>query len=343
MIRYRYEGRGFQDYEGDGKAFSPDFLKTLFRDMLRIRRIEEAVEADYHKDQMKTPIHLVIGQEACAVGAAAALRREDLVYAGHRTHGIYLAKGGSLKAMFAEFFCKAAGCAGSRGGSMHLVDKSVGMAGSSAIVAGAIPITGGAALAAQLLKKDVVSMVFLGDAATEEGVCSETLNFAALKKLPMIFFCENNFYSVQTSLMPRQPEGVEIWKRSAGFGLASVCVDGNNVLDVYKAAKEAWERARRGEGPTFIEARTYRYRAHGGSKDDSHTGYRDVAEREDWEKRADPIELFFGFLSKAGFLTADDRARMDREIAAEIQEAFAFAIAAPAPVEADLAKHVYVD
>jgi pyruvate dehydrogenase E1 component alpha subunit len=317
-------------------------MAGLFRSMLRIREVELEVERRYSEDQMKTPIHLVIGQEAASVGSAAALRTTDLVYAGHRTHGIYLAKGGDLKAMLAEFFCRATGCAGSRGGSMHLLDKKAGMAGSSAIVGGAIPIAAGAALAAKLRKSDQVSMVFMGDAATEEGVCSETLNFAALKKLPLIFFCENNFYSVQSSLAPRQPAGVEIWKRSAGFGLASVLVDGNNVLEVYRATLAAAERARRGEGPTFIEARTYRWRAHGGAGDDSHTGYRDTAELEAWRKFC-PIEMYWDYLVKAGGAAAGDRERFAKEIAAEIKEAFDYAASSPDPVEADLFKHVYSD
>lgn len=341
MIRYAYSGSGYRDYRGRAGEYPRSFLLGLFRDMLRIRRIEEAVEADYHKDEMKTPIHLVIGQEACAVGAASALRREDLAFCGHRTHGLYLAKGGSLKAMFAEFFCKAAGCAGSRGGSMHLLDKSVGMAGSSAIVAGAIPIAAGAALAARLARRDEVAMVFFGDAATEEGACSEALNFAALRKLPVIFFCENNFYSVQSSLAPRQPEGVEIWRRSAGFGLPSVLIDGNNVLDVYRETRRAWERARAGEGPTFIEARTYRYRAHGGAGDDSKTGYRDPAECEAW-KLHDPVESFHEWLSESGLAADADRVALEEAIKVEIREAFDFARNAPPPAPADLARHVTI-
>jgi acetoin:2,6-dichlorophenolindophenol oxidoreductase subunit alpha len=342
MIRYPYIGRGYENYEKKVGDFPRQFLRDLFYKMLRIRRLEEAVEADYHKDEMKTPIHLVIGQEACAVGAAAALRNQDLVYTGHRTHGIYLAKGGSLEAMLAEFFCRSTGCVGSRGGSMHLVDKSVGLQGGSAIVGGAIPITAGAALASQILKKDYVSLVFLGDAATEEGACSESLNFAALKKLPMIFFCENNFYSVQTPLTKRQPENVEIWKRSGAFGLESVLVDGNNVLEVYEVTKLAWERARKGDGPTFIEARTYRQRAHGGSGDDSKTGYRDVTEGESW-KPFDPVEMYYDFLSKTNVITPADRDKMEKTISTEIQQAFVVASSAANPTKEDLNKYVYMD
>src|SRR6266513_216500 len=184
MNHYGYTGEGLAGFARRGSAYAPDFLRELFRRMLRIRIIEEEIERRYHEDQMKTPIHLVIGQEATAVGGCAALTNDDLVYTSHRTHGAYLAKGGDLKAMLCEMFCRANGCAGSRGGSMHLIDKRVGMAGTSAIVGGAVPIAAGAALAAQMKGEDRVVVVFLGDATTEEGVTSESLNFSALKKLP---------------------------------------------------------------------------------------------------------------------------------------------------------------
>ncbi|MBI4396757.1 MAG: thiamine pyrophosphate-dependent dehydrogenase E1 component subunit alpha [Elusimicrobia bacterium] len=340
MIQYPYQGKGYEFYRDNPTEYPRDFLQSLFRSMLRIRRVELEVERRYPEDQMKTPIHLVIGQEAACVGSAAALRPTDLVYCGHRTHGVYLAKGGDLKAMIAEFFCKSTGCVGSRGGSMHLLDKSVGMAGTSAIVAGAVPITAGMALAAQLLKKDTVCMVVLGDAATEEGATSESLNFAALKKLPMIFFCENNFYSVQSPLKFRQPEGVEIHRRSSGFGMRGVCVDGNNVLDVHQVTKEAVDRARRGDGPTFIEVRTYRCRAHGGAGDDSATGYRDPKEVEAWIPHC-PVEMMSNFLVKNNLMTLAERSRMEEEIGREIQEAFAFAQASPEPSEEDAMTHIY--
>jgi len=253
MIKYAYTGGGYQAWEARFAGYDKKFLVCLFRDMLRIRLIEEEIERRYREDQMKTPIHLVIGQEATSVGCCAALRREDLLYSSHRTHGNYLAKGGDLKAMLCEMHCRINGCAGSRGGSMHLIDKSVGMAGTSAIVGGAMPIATGAALAAQLQGLDRVSVVFIGDATTEQGVASESLNFAALKRLPVIFFCENNFYSVQSPLDTRQPPR-EIYKWAAGYGVASVRVDGTSVLDVYEATREAVARAREGGGGTFIEA-----------------------------------------------------------------------------------------
>ena len=339
MTRYEYRGTGYAKWDDARTQYRSEFLIRLFRDMLRIRLIEEEIERRYHQDQMKTPIHLVIGQEATSVGCCAALHREDLLYSSHRTHGNYLAKGGDLKAMLCEMHCRINGCAGSRGGSMHLIDKSVGMAGTSAIVGGAIPIATGAALAAQIQGLDRVSVVFFGDAATEEGVASESLNFAALKKLPVIFFCENNFYSVQSPLDTRQPPR-EIYKWAAGYGIDSVRVDGTNVLAVYEAAREAVRRAREGGGPTFIEAPVYRFRAHGGAGDDSQMGYRDPVEREAWEKIC-PVESCFQFLVRAGVMDAAQRERMHAEIMQEVFEAFDYALASPNPEEKDLYTHVY--
>jgi len=302
--------------------------------------IEEEIERRYCEDEMKSPIHLVIGQEATSVGACAALRQQDLVYCGHRTHGHYLAKGGSLKKMMSELYCRLDGCAGSRGGSMHLFDKSVGMAGSSAIVAGSIPIAAGAALSFQTLKQDNVSMVFFGDAATEEGACWEAINFSALKKLPVIFFCENNFFSVCSSLDVRQPPQVKIFEKAKGFGLPSVQVDGTHVLDIFEVTQEAVNRARNGGGPTFIEAPVYRWRGHGGAGDDSATGYRDPEEVRQWEQYC-PIDTFRELLTEMNLYTEVDRNNDESRILKEISSAFDHAISSPNPEESDLSTHVY--
>jgi pyruvate dehydrogenase E1 component alpha subunit len=339
MIRYRYEGDGVRGFAPLAASFDPPTLIARYRAMLRIRRIEEEIERRYHQDVMKTPIHLVIGQEGAAVGAAAALRTTDLLYSSHRTHGAYLAKGGDLKAMLCEMHCRSNGCAGSRGGSMHLIDKAVGMAGTSAIVGGAVPIAAGAALAARLQRTDRVITVFLGDATTEEGVCSESLNFAALKQLPLIFFCENNFYSVQSPLFTRQPAR-DLCRWASTYSMPAVRVDGMNVLAVELAMREAVGRARQGRGPSFIEAVLYRYRAHGGAGDDSHTGYRDVAEREHWDPYC-PVRMMGEFLTTADILDPRQIDSMEVEIAAEIAGAFEYALASPHPTEEDLRKHVY--
>jgi pyruvate dehydrogenase E1 component alpha subunit len=309
--------------------------------MLRIRRIEEEIERRYHQDQMKTPIHLVIGQEAAAVGCCSALRQTDLVYTSHRTHGAYLAKGGDLGRMLCEMHCRINGCVGSRGGSMHLIDKSVGMAGTSAIVGGAVPIATGAALAAKMKGEDRLVLAFIGDATTEEGVTAESLNFAALKQVPVIFFCENNFYSVQSPLATRQPpRDIRAW--ADAHGVPSVAVDGVNVLAVHDAVRAAAERARAGGGPSFIEAAVYRFRAHGGAGDDSKTGYRDEAERVAWET-VDPIVLFEKYLTQSSLLDEDTIAAMEAEISDEIAVAFELALSSPNPTEQDLYRHVYAD
>ena len=339
MIHYSYTGEGLEGFAARGARHEAAFQRALFRDMLRIRLIEEEIEGRYHEDQMKTPIHLVIGQEATSVGCCAALTHDDLLYSSHRTHGNYLAKGGDLRAMLCEMYCRINGCAGSRGGSMHLIDKSVGMAGTSAIVGGAVPIATGAALAAQMKGEKTVTVVFLGDATTEEGVASESLNFAALKQLPIVYFCENNFYSVQSPLWTRQPPR-DIWKWAASYGMPSVQVDGMNVLAVYDAASEAVDRARRGGGPTFIEALCYRYRAHGGSGDDTKTGYRGASEREAWDA-VDPVLLYERYLTAAELLDAPTRDAMRDQIRRELLSAFEYAIASPNPTEADLYRHVY--
>ncbi|HKT79999.1 MAG TPA: thiamine pyrophosphate-dependent dehydrogenase E1 component subunit alpha [Vicinamibacterales bacterium] len=342
MAHYSYAGRGAAGIDTLASSRTPQDLTALFRSMLRIRRIEEEIERRYHEDQMKTPIHLVIGQEATSVGCCAALRDTDLLYSSHRTHGNYLAKGGDLRRMLCEMHCRINGCAGSRGGSMHLIDKAVGMAGTSAIVGGAVPIATGAALAAKIKGDDRVVVVFLGDATTEEGVTSESLNFAALKELPIVFFCENNFYSVQSPLATRQPPTRDLAEWAASHRVTSVKVDGVNVLEVQDATAAAVARARKGGGPTFIEAPVYRFRAHGGAGDDSRTGYRQVTEREAWEQ-VDPVTLFKDVLARRGALTDSTISSMETAIAQEIDEAFRFALASPNPVESDLYQFVYAD
>lgn len=340
MIKFRYQGAGWAPWTERIGQYKPEFLLRLYREMLRIRRIEESIESHYHEDQMKTPIHLVIGMEASSVGSCAALDIRDSLYCGHRTHGQYLAKGGDLKRMMAEFFCRSTGCAGSRGGSMHLLDKSVGMEGSSAIVGGAVPIAVGAALAIQMKKEHRVVALFFGDAATEEGVIWESLNFAALKKLPILFVCENNFFSVCSPLENRQPPGVDIYKKAESFGVKSLQVDGTNVLDVFEATRTAREWALSGQGPCFIEAKSYRWRGHGGAGDDTPSGYRDPDEVAAW-KALCPVDSFGSVLLSGKILDSGKIARMEEEIRVEFEEAFQYGLNSPDPVEADLYRHVY--
>lgn len=337
MIRYKYKQVGSAC--NSNEPYDREFLLKLYREMLRIRMIQEKIERHYHENEMKSPIHLVIGQEATSVGVCAALRKQDEVYSSHRTQGNYLAKGGCLKKMMSELFCRANGCVGSRGGSMHLLDKSVGMAGSSAIVGGVIPIATGAALSAQMLKEDRVTVAFLGDAATEEGAVWESFNFAALKKLPVIYVCENNFYSVCSSLEVRQPR-VDIYKKAEAFGLKSLQVDGTQVLNVYEAAHCAVEHVKKGLGPVFIESIAYRFRGHGGAGDDSASGYRDTEEVRLWHEHC-PVKLFNDYLVQNNLLNESGHNAMKTGIEKEALEAFDFAKASPNPEEKDLYTHVY--
>ncbi len=237
-------------------------------------------------------VHLSIGQEAGAAGMCAALTKQDYAWSGHRCHAHYLAKGGDIKAMFAELAGKRTGCAHGWGGSMHLVDPDVNMLGTSAIVGGAIPLAAGAALASKLRKDGRVSVAFFGDGASEQGVFWETLNFAVVHKLPLIFFCENNLYATHSHILKRQPSE-NITERILPFigaGRASV-VDGNDALAVFSKATEAVKRARSGEGPSFIEAKTYRLKEHWGSKEDWDLGYRNKEEGDLWKARCPLIFL----------------------------------------------------
>ena len=337
-IRYSYSGAGYTRADLTGQA--PEFLLRLYRDMLRLRRIEERVESRYHEDQMKSPIHLVIGQEAISVGACTALAVQDAIYLSHRTHGNYLAKGGDLRAMLSELYCRANGCAGSVGGSMHLFDLAAGVEGSSAIVAGSVPHAVGHALAAQQRGTGQVIGVFFGDAAVEEGVFWESLNFAVLRQLPVLFFCENNFYSVCSPLSARQPGGVEIYRKAAAFGVNALLVDGTNVLRVHAAACAAAAAARSGQGPQFLELRAYRWRGHGGAGDDSRSGYRSLDEAAQWQQFCQ-LAGCADLLRQEHLLDPAMHDAMEAEIAAEIDAAFAHAINSPDPGPEELTRFVY--
>lgn len=340
MVKYPYQGQAhdaIRDMLGD---FDQTTLIELYHRILRIRLIEEEVANRYKDDHMKTPVHLVIGQEAVSVGCCYLLKNTDYVYCGHRTHGVYLAKGGDLKAMLSEFHCRANGCAGSRGGSMHLLDKEVGMLGSSALVGGAIPIATGFALSGSLLNQPRINAVFIGDAAVEEGACWESINFAVLKKLPMIYICENNYYSVMTPLEFRQPANTEIYKKAEAFGAQVDLIDGNNVLAVYKAMEKAIKHVEQNKQPVFIEARTYRHLGHHGDHDDTHLGHRSKVELEHWQDY-DPLLMYQQVLLEQEILTNSEIDKMKATIGAEIVESFDFALNSPYPTAEDLQQRIY--
>ena len=237
-------------------------LNDLAYGMLRIRKVEEKIDELNEAGRVKCPTHLYIGQEAVAVGVGHNLLQKDYVFSTYRGHGHYLAKGGSLKKMMAEILGSEEGCCMGRGGSMHIVDPNVNFMGTSALVGGCLPMAVGTAWASQMKNKKRVTVVFFGDGAVEEGIFHESMNFASLKKLPVIFVCENNFYAVNSPIEARQPLGVDIYKRAEGYGMKGYLVDGNNVLDVNKRAKEAISEARSGNGPSLLEARTFRWCVH---------------------------------------------------------------------------------
>lgn len=314
-------------------------LLRMHRDMLRIRLVEEAIAERYAEQEMRCPVHLSIGQEATAVGACHALRHTDRVFSTHRCHAHYLAMDGNLKAMLAEIYGKAAGCLGGRGGSMHLTDPDKGLIASVPIVASSIPLAVGAALADQIDGKDSVSVAFIGDASIEEGVFHESANFASLRKLPVLFICENNLYSVYTHLKDRQPPR-QITELARAHGMSCLSADGNDVVTVFKATQQAIERARQGAGPTFLVFDTYRWREHCGPEFDNHLGYRTEAEYLTWRERC-PIEASRAKLNGLNLLSPADEAAMSDRFKREIDVAFEFARAAPLPEPSQASAHVY--
>lgn len=314
-------------------------LLQMYEMMLRIRRVEEKIVEVYPEQEMRCPTHLSIGQEAASAGICVALRRDDSVFSNHRCHAHYIAKGGDIRRMIAELYGKATGCAGGKGGSMHLTDESVGMMGTSAIVGASIPLAVGAALAFKMQRTDRVAVAFLGDAGVEQGIFYESLNFAALHKLPVIFFCENNLYATQTPLAKRQVMD-NIYERSAIYGIPGERLDGNDVLAVYKSSQAAIERARSGHGPTLIEARTYRWREHVGPNYDWDMGYRTKEEVEAWMEKC-PIKSFKACLLNSGLITDDELQAVAAKIELEIDDALAKSKADPYPEANELFTDVY--
>jgi TPP-dependent pyruvate/acetoin dehydrogenase alpha subunit len=301
----------------------PHIARDLYQRMLLLRRTEERIQAVYHLREMRSPPHLYMGHEAVAAGVCAALRPEDLVFPYYRSHGWYLAKGGDLNAMMAELFGRQTGCSKGWGGSMHLIDLKAGVMGTSAIVAGTVSHAVGAALAFRIQGTSSVVAVSFGDGAVEEGAFHESLNFAALRALPIVFVCENNFYATNTHIRDRQAQ-TDIFRRAKGYGLPGVLIDGNDVAAVYRAASEAVERARGGKGPTLLECRTYRIFEHCGINSDHELGYRTAEEIEAWKAKG-PLE------QGKRLVTQEEIARMAAEIEARIDEAFAFARSSPFP------------
>jgi pyruvate dehydrogenase E1 component alpha subunit len=313
------------------------FLLSMFVVMNRIRIFEERVAELILAGEIKTPCHLCIGQEGVAAGVCAALTAEDYVWGAHRSHGHYLAKGGDVRALMAELFGKVTGCSRGRGGSMHIVAPPVGILGTVPLVAATIPLAVGAGLASRLRGDGRVSVAFFGDGATEEGHFHESLNFAALHRLPVVFVCENNFYSSHMTLADRRPRD-NIVEAAGLYGMPGSRVDGNDALEVYRAAVEAVDRARAGEGPSLLECRTYRWRGHVGPGWDLDVGVDRRQELREWMAR-DPIGRLRPHLVQAGVSEAE----MEQVIAdlhREVDDAVAYARESPYPGVDELLDHV---
>ncbi len=307
--------------------------------MLRIRRVEEALARRYREQQMRCPVHLCIGQEATAVGVVAALQTDDAVFSGHRAHGHYLAKGGDLPRMIAELYGRDTGCCAGRGGSMHLIDIDAGFLGSTPIVGGTVPLAVGAAWRARLQNTGQVTVVFFGDGCFEEGVLHESMNFASLHQLPVVFVCENNHYSVYTPLSERQPQR-PIAGVAAAHGLTTQTADGNDVRAVLRVAQQAVAQARAGDGPQFLELETFRWLEHCGPDDDDALDYRVPGELAQWQARC-PIAREQARLFDRGELNDAALAEMASIIQREIETAFDFALASALPESRDMEQFVY--
>jgi len=320
------------------RGISRATLLSMYEMMLRIRKFEEKIAEVYPEQEMRCPTHLSIGQEAAAVGVCTALRREDRIFGTHRCHAHYLAKGGDPRRMIAELYGKKTGFCGGKGGSMQFTDESVGMMGTSAIVGASIPLAVGAALASMMQESNYVAVAFFGDAGVEQGVFYESLNFAALRRLPVIFVCENNLYATQTPLHKRQVMD-NIYQRSEIYGIPGARLDGNDVLAVYQATCRAVRRCQ-GQGPTLLELRTYRWREHVGPNYDYDMGYRTKEEVEDWMAKC-PVNSWKNRLLDAGIAAEAALAEIAKGIDKEVELAFKLARADPFPDDSDLLKDVF--
>ncbi len=307
--------------------------EKLYRSLYRIRLLEEEVARVYPSDKIKSPVHLSIGQEAVSVGVCAALEPDDVVFGTYRGHALYLARGGDMKAMVAELYGKATGCTGGKGGSMHLIAPEAGVMGTSAVVGTTIANAVGYAYALRLQGRPAVVASFFGDGATEEGVFAESLNFAVLHTLPVLFVCENNGYAIHTCQERRQGKP-DVCGRARAHGMPAERIDHNDVFSLVRRARAITERIRGGGGPHFLEVMTYRWREHVGPNTDFQLGYRTEAEAAPWMHDDQVARL-------AALVPASVRARIEEEAAAEVADAFAFAEESPEPAEAELLTDVY--
>lgn len=311
-------------------------LVEMYRKMLEIRLFEEKVFELYGQNLVPGTIHLYAGEEAVAAGVCSALRMDDYITSTHRGHGHCIAKGADLNRTMAEILGKETGYCKGKGGSMHIADFSIGMLGATAVVGAGLPIAVGAGLSAKLRKTDQVTVCFFGEGASNQGTFHESLNMASTWKLPVIFVCENNLYAMGTR-QSRVMNIENVADRAAAYGIQGVATDGNDVLAVYKATSEAVEKARRGEGPTLIECKTYRHKGH--SRVDP-AKYRPKEEVQDWLRR-DPIKNLKEYLAREYSLTDDELQSIEKEAATRIDEAVKFALESPYPKPEEALEDVY--
>jgi TPP-dependent pyruvate/acetoin dehydrogenase alpha subunit len=321
-------------FGASGLPLGKDTLLRILISMVRVRECELAIAEMSSKGEVICPVHLYVGQEAIACGVCAALNPGDYTVSTHRSHGHFLAKGGSMRALFAEVLGRRTGASSGHGGSMHLTAPEVGFIGSSAIVAGSIPIAVGAALAARQLSKERVSVAFFGDGATDEGVFYESINLAVLYRLPVIFVCENNRFSTHMPDHLRQGNP-DIASRLQGFKIAVSQLDGNDPIAVYLAAKDRVKAARDGGGPALLECLTYRWLAHVGPTVDEDVGYRRKVDIEYWRGRC-PIVFLRHRLEAESALDSAAFETIECSAKREVQESIAFARSSDYPVPEDV-------
>lgn len=307
--------------------------ERLYKSLYRIRRLEEEIAAIYPTDKIKSPVHLSIGQEAASVGVCEALRPDDVVFGTYRSHALYLAKGGCMREMMAELYGKATGCAHGKGGSMHLIAPEVKMMGTSAVVGTTIPNAVGYAYALRYRRENAIVVCFFGDGATEEGVFAESLNFAALKRLPILFVCENNRYAIHTHQKRRQATP-RICARAKSFGIPAERIEDNDVLALYERTQHITKRIRRVAGPWFLEVMTYRWREHVGPNQDYQLGYRSEEEAKPWMDNDQLRRLH-------QLVDPQQRRMIEVEAEEEIEAAIQFAESSPFPGSGALLADVF--
>ncbi|HEY9163446.1 MAG TPA: thiamine pyrophosphate-dependent dehydrogenase E1 component subunit alpha [Magnetovibrio sp.] len=309
------------------------FIEKSYETMYLIRRVEEEIIRVYPTDAVKSPVHLSIGQESISVGVCEALQPQDIVFGTYRGHALYLAKGGDLNRFMAELYGKVDGSSRGKGGSMHVVDTSVGMMGTSAIVATSIPNAVGHAFAMKMQGRDVVTVCFFGEGATDEGVFHEALNFASLKKLPILFVCENNSYAIYSHVSERMPHP-NLCERAQAYRIPAEKIEGGDFFNVHERTKALVSEIRAGGGPRFIECMTYRWRDHVGPGEDRYLQYRPDPELDEWIANDQVARL-------SGMISDDVRKKIEADAEVRIAKAMALAEESPFPEDQEIYHHVF--